>query len=372
MERPFTSDAQYKPSLRHHLQKRLGDALGKVVRRGDAEAKLEQQAAKEQEYWSYVRKLKDEVEPHFKMPYNREAGAGGGPEKMRELVNKTKDQEAAYNRWLQNANETQAEGLETRLAQLAEEDKQRRGMARQKTAQWREVRQDLVSREKEYWEHMRAPFQPTINIQGLLARSESELSARAEKNEQKLAAFAEDDNQRWADHSRWLKQVKKPSGHIPEPDARCLSPKQRTKLILDLSAKKKRERDTGQEAYHRFLTNMEEKHAELLKEKVEETKCRSSEMGDREQIIAERTAALQMEQKQSEERHQQFVQTLRHKAKSSPMLVEQAYLPPEFQKMHHHRQSFKQIRRRSAYDVDLGDDDDDGEKRTLQNMSRTR
>jgi len=243
-------------------------------------------------------------------------------------------------------------------------------VARQKYAQYRELRQDLVGQEREYWEHVKSPVQPKINIQGLLARSEGELSGRAGKNEQKLAAFAADDDQRWADHVRWLKQVKKPSGQLPEPDARCLSPKQRKRLILDLSAKKKSERVTSQEAYQRFLTNMEEKHAERLKEKVEETKQRSLEIMDREQIIAERTAALQMEQKQSDEQHQQFVQTLRHKAKSSPMLVEQAHLPPDFQKMHHHRQSFRQIRRRSAYyDVDLGDDD--GEKRTLQNMSKT-
>merc|ERR1712232_1419359 len=97
-----------KAALRNTLQKRLRDTLQpKRAESFDAQQPEAPKGPKgnlptycdsshatkkqHQEYWSFVRKLRDEKEPVFKMPLNENTGVEGVVEaKMKEYIGQTK------------------------------------------------------------------------------------------------------------------------------------------------------------------------------------------------------------------------------------------------------------------------------------------
>eukprot|EP00931_Biecheleriopsis_adriatica_P045048 TRINITY_DN25816_c0_g1_i1.p1 TRINITY_DN25816_c0_g1~~TRINITY_DN25816_c0_g1_i1.p1 ORF type:complete len:376 (+),score=85.32 TRINITY_DN25816_c0_g1_i1:65-1192(+) len=358
MQRPASAEsfhgAEKRKSLRNALKGRLRDAVngfGNGFDIGSPKAASTMslasvQSTQEKEYWSWTRKLKKDGEPHFRMPYNKDAGAGGGEAKAHEMIYKMKEKEGEYNRWLQKISDELSEDVEKRLAQDFESAKKKKLLQKERAANLEEARKNLAEDEKEYWIQIREKPAHTK----LVLQSSAPPKWNPGEQEQRAMAFSEDDHKRWVEYSKWVNSIRKPTGLIPKIDSECLTASQRDALINTLASKKLSQGGSAQAQYHRWLSTVNEKIKESTAQRLAEQKQWREEAIGGERAIAARTAELVKEQERANLEHKQFVEHLHVKAKSTPLLFEESQLPGLWAKRHPHRLMATK-RRRETHDA---------------------
>lgn len=167
----------------------------------------------------------------------------------------------------------------------------------------------------------------------------SEVESIESRVQTKIDLAAREDKERKTKYEEWLRNVSKAKFTLP--DQEVLTPQQREQKIAEMAKKRRQNSAKAATEYKKFVVDMKQRLQERVRDNVKSRlECERRHRRD----VAERAAVRQENAAQMAEQaemvaqqHEQFVAEVYSRVRSTPFMVEEAYIPKDFIKVPSHR-----------------------------------
>lgn len=297
--------------------------------------------AREKEYWHYVKKMKDEIEPNFKLPADAYVGTEPVQDKINRQVRAAQEKMAQttkeYETWLAKNAEEHEERVKEKLQAKLVADKEygaaREGAGRQRAIKLKQAKKKSKDTEDKYWQWLEEAKADVARRTSYPQQSTSAKSVDAYVQE-KLAAAIPEQQARDAEYAEWLKAVSKPKFTLPY--IKVDSVQERDRKIGEVAKRKAAVlAKTGAE-YNKWVSDRKVEHEERLQEKVQAKFAADADFQrQREEdaaMLSGKFADAERMREEVAERSRNEVAAMYKKVKRRPLMIHENYLPAALQK----------------------------------------